>query len=45
DDPTRVPEVRWRGHSNLLYVNWLNYYVYQVTPYHVEEIPHGLLEE
>jgi len=45
DDPTRVPEVRWRGHSNLLYVNWLNYYVYQVTPYHVEEIPHGLLED
>jgi homoserine O-succinyltransferase/O-acetyltransferase len=33
DDPTRTPEVRWRGHSNLLYVNWLNYYVYQETPF------------
>lgn len=33
DDPTRMPEVRWRGHSNLLYVNWLNYYVYQETPF------------
>ena len=33
DDPTRVPQVRWRGHSNLLYVNWLNYYVYQETPF------------
>jgi len=42
DDPTQTPIVRWRGHANLLYVNWLNYYVYQVTPYDVEEIPHGL---
>lgn len=33
DDPTRTPQVRWRGHSNLLYVNWLNYYVYQETPF------------
>jgi homoserine O-succinyltransferase/O-acetyltransferase len=33
DDPTQPPEVRWRGHSNLLFVNWLNYYVYQETPY------------
>jgi homoserine O-succinyltransferase len=33
NDPTRPPEVRWRGHSNLLFVNWLNYYVYQQTPY------------
>ena len=33
DDPTRTPVVRWRGHSNLLYVNWLNYYVYQETPF------------
>jgi homoserine O-succinyltransferase len=33
DDPTQPPEVRWRGHANLLYVNWLNYYVYQETPY------------
>lgn len=33
DDPSQMPEVRWRGHANLLYVNWLNYYVYQQTPY------------
>src|SRR5512147_1780474 len=33
DDPTQNPTVRWRGHSNLLFSNWLNYYVYQVTPY------------
>jgi homoserine O-succinyltransferase len=39
DDPARTPTVRWRGHSNLLFSNWLNYYVYQVTPYDVNEIP------
>lgn len=39
DDPTQLPLVRWRGHANLLYTNWLNYYVYQETPYDVEEIP------
>lgn len=33
DDPAREPLVRWRGHANLLYSNWLNYYVYQETPY------------
>lgn len=33
DDPRQEPVVRWRGHSNLLYVNWLNYYVYQETPF------------
>lgn len=31
--------VRWRGHANLLYSNWLNYYVYHVTPYEVNQIP------
>jgi homoserine O-succinyltransferase len=41
DDPTQVPNVRWRGHANLLYTNWLNYYVYQVTPYDPREIPQG----
>ncbi|HEY9151431.1 MAG TPA: homoserine O-succinyltransferase [Anaerolineales bacterium] len=41
DDPTRHPQVRWRGHSNLLFSNWLNYYVYQVTPYDPDEIPRG----
>ncbi|HET7142926.1 MAG TPA: homoserine O-succinyltransferase [Anaerolineales bacterium] len=39
DDPTQTPRVRWRGHANLLYSNWLNYYVYQVTPYDVNQIP------
>lgn len=39
DDPSRPPQVRWRGHANLLYTNWLNYYVYQDTPYDLEEIP------
>jgi len=33
NDPVREPVVRWRGHSNLLFTNWLNYYVYQETPY------------
>jgi homoserine O-succinyltransferase len=39
DDPQKSPIVRWRGHANLLYANWLNYYVYQVTPYDVNQIP------
>lgn len=38
DDPTREPVVRWRGHSNLLFVNWLNYYVYQETPYDLSRL-------
>ena len=38
DDPDGEPIVRWRGHSNLLFSNWLNYYVYQITPYHLEDI-------
>lgn len=33
DDPSCQPLVRWRGHGNLLFANWLNYYVYQETPY------------
>jgi len=33
DDPLLEPIVRWKSHANLLYSNWLNYYVYQVTPY------------
>ncbi|MDQ0162792.1 homoserine O-acetyltransferase MetA [Bacillus alveayuensis] len=33
DDPTKEPLHRWRSHANLLFVNWLNYYVYQETPY------------
>jgi homoserine O-succinyltransferase len=39
DDPSLTPTVRWRGHANLLFSNWLNYYVYQVTPYDVNQIP------
>jgi homoserine O-succinyltransferase/O-acetyltransferase len=39
NDPAQTPTVRWRGHANLLYANWLNYYVYQVTPYDPNEIP------
>lgn len=38
DDPTRTPRVLWRGHSNLLFVNWLNYYVYQETPYDLSNL-------
>ncbi len=38
DDPTRNPVVRWRGHSNLLFANWLNYYVYQETPYDLDKL-------
>lgn len=33
DDDTKEPIVRWRGHANLLFSNWLNYFVYQTTPY------------
>ncbi|MCQ2204476.1 MAG: homoserine O-succinyltransferase [Bacteroidales bacterium] len=33
DDPTQEPLVKWRSHASLLYSNWLNYYVYQATPY------------
>ena len=38
DDPDRSPMVRWRGHGNLLFANWLNYYVYQETPYDLTEL-------
>jgi homoserine O-succinyltransferase len=38
DDPTKNPIVSWRAHANLLYCNWLNYYVYQETPYDLKEI-------
>lgn len=39
DDPTKEPIVRWRAHANLLYCNWLNYFVYQTTPYDISSIP------
>jgi homoserine O-succinyltransferase len=38
DDPTQLPLVRWRSHANLLFSNWLNYYVYQETPYDLSEL-------
>ena len=38
DDPEKDPIVRWRSCANLLYTNWLNYFVYQATPYDIEEI-------
>jgi homoserine O-succinyltransferase/O-acetyltransferase len=37
-DETQHPVVGWRSHANLLFSNWLNYYVYQITPFHIEEI-------
>jgi homoserine O-succinyltransferase/O-acetyltransferase len=39
DDPTQLPVHKWRSHASLLFVNWLNYCVYQETPYHLEELP------
>lgn len=41
DNPALPPVVRWRGHASLLFSNWLNYYVYQITPYDVKKIPEG----
>ncbi|QEK11642.1 homoserine O-succinyltransferase [Crassaminicella thermophila] len=38
NDPSKEPIVRWRGHANLLFSNWLNYYVYQETPYDINLI-------
>jgi len=38
DDPELAPKVTWRSHANLLYSNWLNYIVYQTTPYDITEI-------
>ena len=38
NDPTKEPLVTWRAHGNLLFQNWLNYYVYQETPYDINDI-------
>ncbi|MCR5534066.1 MAG: homoserine O-succinyltransferase [Bacteroidaceae bacterium] len=38
DDPTKEPLVTWRAHGNLIFQNWLNYYVYQETPYDINDI-------
>jgi homoserine O-succinyltransferase len=38
NDPEKGPNVTWRAHANLFYANWINYYVYQETPYNINEI-------
>jgi homoserine O-succinyltransferase len=38
DDPKQQPMVTWRAHANLFYSNWINYYVYQATPYDISKI-------
>jgi len=38
NDPSQEPVLSWRSHANLLFLNWLNYYVYQETPYDLQEI-------
>jgi homoserine O-succinyltransferase len=38
DDPSKEPVCTWRASANLLFANWLNYFVYQKTPYQAEEI-------
>lgn len=38
DDPEKEPPATWRSHANLLYSNWLNYFVYQTTPYDIDAI-------
>lgn len=37
DDTSKIPEIKWRAHANLLFSNWLNYFVYQETPYDLNE--------
>ena len=39
DDDTKKPLLTWRAIANNLYTNWLNYYVYQVTPYNLDGTP------
>ena len=39
DDPEQAPLMTWRSHAHLLYANWLNYYVYQTTPFDLEKLP------
>jgi homoserine O-succinyltransferase/O-acetyltransferase len=38
DDPSQPPHVNWKSHASLFYSNWLNYYVYQETPFDLEKI-------
>jgi homoserine O-succinyltransferase len=41
DDPEQPPLVTWRSHAHLLFSNWLNYCVYQITPFNIKQIPEG----
>ena len=38
DDPNLAPVVNWRGHANILFSNWINYFIYQETPYNLENL-------
>ena len=38
NDPQKPPHVTWRAHANLLFSNWINYYIYQETPYNIDDI-------
>ena len=40
DNPEAMPPMVWRSHANLLFTNWLNYFVYQQTPYDLQELIH-----
>lgn len=42
DDPEKGPLVTWRAHANLFYHNWINYYIYQRTPYDISQISHDM---
>ena len=45
NDPTRKPFHQWRSHAYMFFANWLNYYVYQATPYNLEDIDEGFKPE
>ncbi len=45
DNPLREPIVRWRAHGSLLFINWLNYFVYQSTPYDLKALDKNAEEE
>jgi homoserine O-succinyltransferase len=45
DDPTKTPYYKWKSHAYLLYGNWLNYYVYQATPYDLRDVNKDFLPD
>ena len=45
DDPTKDPYYKWKSHAYLLYGNWLNYYVYQATPYDLKDVNKDFLPD